>query len=225
MMGRFAIGYERCCRAVLIAFTLNVAALVHTMLGLVVLGLFPSIGAMYGLWRTWLLKPEDRSWTVRQTWTMFHREWKSELRSANLLGWPMALLGLLVLYDYWVVNWHDAGIFGYACAGILLLLIVALGAFSMLVWTVHANFTENNRWCVRVALQMLIARPLCTLMMVVVAVLTIAIWLKWPGIAVVFGLALPSFLASICIYWFARLPGMDVRDSESYRAHHKVAVH
>ena len=224
MLGRFSIGYERVCRAILIAFTINIAAVAHTLLGLIVAGLFPSIGAMCGLWRTWLLEPSDRAWSVRETWIRFHREWKAQLKSANLLGWPMAVLWGLFLYDYWIVNWHDAGMVGYACAGILLMAIVVYGLFSMLVWVVRANFAETNRWCVRMTLQMLLARPLCSLALFAVFVLSVAMLVRWPGMLVVFGLSLPMLAGTACVYWFGRLPGMDVRESESYRRHHAVTA-
>ena len=44
-MKRFAVGYEFLCRIVMMVVVANVAFLVHTLLGLVVVGFFPSIAA------------------------------------------------------------------------------------------------------------------------------------------------------------------------------------
>ena len=78
MLRSFAVGYERFCRIVLMIAVTHVAFLVHTLMGVVVIGLFPSISATYTTYRTWWLD-EDHSWSIRQTWTVFHRAWKDEL--------------------------------------------------------------------------------------------------------------------------------------------------
>ena len=92
-MTRVALTYERLCRIVLMVFVVNVAMLVHTLMGLIVGGFFPSIAAAYATFRTWLID-EDQSWRVRQTWTVFHRAWKDELTQANLFGWGQLIIGL-----------------------------------------------------------------------------------------------------------------------------------
>ena len=123
----------------------------------------------------------------------------------------MAVLWGLFLYDYWIVNWHDAGMFGYACAGILLMVIVIYGLFSMLVWVVRGELCRDESLVRAHALQMLLARPLCSLALFAVFVLSVAMWVRWPGMLVVFGLSLPMLAGTACVYWFGRLPGMDVR--------------
>ena len=95
MLRSFAVGYERFCRVVLMIAVTHVAFLVHALMGVVVIGLFPSISATYTTYRTWWLD-EDHSWSIRQTWTVFHRAGKDELAGATRFGWPQALLWLLL---------------------------------------------------------------------------------------------------------------------------------
>ena len=45
MLARFSVAYERFCRLLLTIFVVNIAMLVHTLLGAVVLGFFPSCAA------------------------------------------------------------------------------------------------------------------------------------------------------------------------------------
>ena len=81
-MKRFAVGYEFLCRIVMMVVVANVAFLVHTLLGLVVVGFFPSIAATYATFRTWLLDVDDRSWSISRTWRTFHQAWlEVEVRS------------------------------------------------------------------------------------------------------------------------------------------------
>ncbi|HJG41611.1 YesL family protein [Bifidobacterium pullorum] len=219
MLARFSVGYEQVCRAILTAFVINVAFIVHTVMGLVVAGLFPSVAAAYATWRTWIIS-EDHWWTCKETWTVFHRAWKSEFQQANIAGWPQLLLWLLLIYDYSVVNWHDAGVMGYLSSGVLLVVLVVYGAFSMLFWAIRANFDENIRWCVKMTLQMLLCRPLCTLCLLVGFLMTVMVWLTWPGVLLAFGLSLPVLVAVGCVYFFGRIPGLNVRDTEAWKARH-----
>ena len=221
MLSRFAVGYEQVCRAILVAFIINVALLVHMLMGLVVLGLFPAIDAAYATWRTWMIDI-DHSWSCKQTWLTFHHAWKDGFRSANLAGWPQALLWMLLIYDYSVVNFHDAGTMGYVSAGLLMLIIMLYGVFSMLFWVMRANFAENNRWCIRMTMQMLIVRPLCTLITVLAFIFTVLIWLTWPGVMVAFGVSLPIFMSVGCVFYFGRIPGMDVRDTDAWKSRHQA---
>lgn len=48
-MRRFALGYEYLCRIVLMLIVCQVAFIVHTIMGLVVGGFFPSIAALYAV--------------------------------------------------------------------------------------------------------------------------------------------------------------------------------
>ncbi|MBM6699594.1 DUF624 domain-containing protein [Bifidobacterium pullorum subsp. saeculare] len=207
MLGSFAIGYERFCRGILTVFVVNVALIAHTLLGLVVGGLFPSIAAAYATYRSWLLSA-DRGWTVRETWCAFHAAWRAELRSANLFGWATAAVWAALGYAYWLVLHNDMGPAGYASSGVLLVALVCWGLFTMLSWAVRANFAESNRWAARMALQMVVARPACSLILVVLFLVTVCAWAMWPGILMVFGVSAPILVAEYVASVFGRLPGM-----------------
>lgn len=105
-MKRFAVGYEFLCRIVMMVVVANVAFLVHTLLGLVVVGFFPSIAATYATFRTWLLDVDDRSWSISRTWRTFHQAWLEELGPANKFGWPQFLIWVLLIWEYWLSLIH-----------------------------------------------------------------------------------------------------------------------
>lgn len=209
-MQRFAVGYEYLCRIVLMLMVCQVAFVVHTLMGLVVGGFFPSIAALYTTFRTWLLDVNDRSWSIRQTWTVFHRSWKAELAPANLFGWPQFIVWALLLWDYYLVNWNDMGRIGYAVSGLLLVVNVFYGLFVLVSWAMRANFDERPLWYVRASLQMVIARPMCSFMVVALLLATVWAYYSWPGLAAALGLTVPVFAVMMAVYSFGRLPGMDV---------------
>ena len=189
MLARFSVAYERFCRLLLTIFVVNIAMLVHTLLGAMVLGFFPSCAAAQTTFRTWL-RAEDRSMRAKEVWGIFHGAWKNELKQANLFGWPLAVCWVVLAIDYYMMNWHARGTFDVAVSGVLFVLALVLLAFTMLV-------------C-----------PLCTLLQIGLALLAILAWAQWPGLLMVFGMSLPMFCTAWIVYSFGRIPGMDIHDRE-----------
>lgn len=213
MLARFSVAYERFCRLLLTIFVVNVAMVAHTLLGAVVLGFFPSCAAAQTTFRTWL-RAEDRSMRAKEVWGIFHTAWKNELKQANLFGWPLAVCWVVLALDYYMMNWHARGTFDVAVSGVLFVLALVLLAFTMLVWVVRANYDERPLWIVRTTLTMIVARPLCTLLQIGLALLEILAWAQWPGLLMVFGMSLPMFCTAWIVYSFGRIPGMDIHDRE-----------
>lgn len=211
MLARFSVAYEHFCRLLLAVFVVNVAILVHTLLGAVLLGFTPSCAAAQVTFRTWILS-EDRSMSVKEVWRIFHAAWKKEFKQANLFGWTLTAVWAVILLDYYVMNWHARGTFDVGISGVLLVLAVVLALFTKLVWVVRANYDERPAWIIRTTLSMIIARPLCSLLLTGLTILTILAWAQWPGLLMVFGLALPMFCTIWVVYAFGKLPGMDMRD-------------
>lgn len=211
-MKGFASGYERLARVVLMIFVVNVAVAAHTLLGAVVAGFFPSVAAATATYRTWVLDT-SRAWTIRETWTVFHRAWRREFGGANAFGWPQLGVWLVLVWDYYLANWNDMGVIGVAASGVLLLANVIYGAFAMVSWVIRAHFDETGWWVVRTSLHMVIARPLCTLVTVAVVLLTTWAWYTWPGVLVTFGLSLPAFAVVVAVFSFGRIPGFDARET------------
>lgn len=213
-MKRFAVGYEFICRIIMMVFVVHVAFIVHTLLGLVVVGFFPSIAATCSTFRTWLLDVHDRSWTVKQSWTTFHQAWKSELKGANIFGWPQLLIWGLLAWEYWLTMNNDMGTIGLAVSGLLLLLNLFYGLFFFMSWPVRSNFDEGPLWVTKASLIMVIARPWCSLMVFLLFLVMVWAYYTWPGLMMVFGLAAPLFAVMAAVYSWGRLPGMDLHQVE-----------
>lgn len=213
-MGRIAVGYEYICRIIMMIAVVHIAVIVHTIMGLVVVGFFPSLAAACSTYRTWLLDVDDRSWGVGRTWMTFHKAWKRELRSANLFGWPQFLVYGLLIWEYWLTANNDMGNIGFAVSGLLLLINLIYGLFVFLSWPLRSNFDEGPMWVLRNALSMVIARPLCSFMTFCLFLLTVWAYYTWPGLIMAFGVSVPVFTTMMCVYSWGRLPGMDVHDIE-----------
>ncbi|MCH4160105.1 YesL family protein [Bifidobacterium sp.] len=213
-MKRFAVGYEFFARIIMMVVMVNIAFIVHTVMGLVLGGFFPSLAASYTTYRAWTLSVEDRSWTVRQTWSVFHRAWKSELRSANLFGWPQFAVWFLLLWEYWFVQHNNLGTQGFAVSGVLLVVNIFYALFVLVSWGVRSNFNEGAWWMVRTSLTLIIVRPLCSVIIVVLLLVVAFAYYQWPGLMIAFGVSIPIFATMMTLYSWGKLPGMDVHDIE-----------
>lgn len=215
-MKRFAAGYEFFARIIMMILVTHIAFLVHTLLGLIIVGLHPSIAATYGTYRAWALDVKDRHWTVKRMWMTFHNLWKSELKKANLLGWPITLIWALLIWEYWLTQTNYMGQVGYAVSGFLLLLNFLFGLFALLVWVIEQNFSESLWWDVKMAAQMSIARPVCSIFLILILIVTVWLYWKLPGLAIALGISLPVYLIVMVVYAFGRLQGMDVHVLEPH---------
>ena len=65
------------------------------------------------------------------------------------------------------------------------------------------------------SLNMTLARPLCTLLLLAFTVIIGWTWSQWPGVFMVFGAAVPIFAVQAVIYSFGGLPGMSVKEQLS----------
>lgn len=213
-MKRFALGYEFFARIIMMVFVVNVAFIVYTLLGLVVAGFFPSLAASYATYRVWALSVHDRSWTVRQTWTTFHRAWKEEFSTANAFGWVQFAVWGVLIWEYWFVQNNNLGTAGIAVSGVLLVVNVIYVLFVAVSWAIFVNFDERPLWIARTSISMVVARPLCSLFIVAVLLITAFVYVKWPGVLVAFGIAIPIFAITMAIYSWGRVPGMNVHDIE-----------
>lgn len=202
----FAERYVTALRFVLVAFVTCVASVIHTLLGVIVVGLFPSLAATVGVFRRWALA-EDRTWTIKETWLLFHRLWKSELADANALGWLETGLWAVLLFDYWVVNFHVTSVFGTFVAGFLFFVMIFVLLVTAVSWVLHAHFSENVMWVFRMSIQMIIARPLMSLILACGELAVLAACWQWPGLFMTFGWSFPAAVATWVVWQYGKLPG------------------
>lgn len=213
-MQRFALGYERLARVVMLVAVVHVAVLAYTICGLVAFGLFPSIGAAFATYRRWLMS-EDRSWGIRQIWAAFHAAWRTDLRAANMFGWLLAIPALLLLWEYWFVQHNDLGQPGIVASGVLFVVNLVYLLMTCVGWAVRSHYAERIGWVVRMSASMVVSRPLCSLFIVLLLITIGFAYYTWPGLAAALGVAVPIFAIMAAVYAWGGLPGMGVHDGQA----------
>jgi uncharacterized membrane protein YesL len=175
-------------------------------MGVVVVGFFPSLAATVGVFRRWALA-EDRIWTIAETWTLFHQLWKDELKSANILGWLETIIWAVLGIDYWIVNFHITSVFGTFVAGFLFMIMIFAVLATVVSWVLHVHFDERTMWILRMTIQMIIARPLMSLILICSELAVLAAYWQWPGLLMTFGWAVPAGVATWVVWQYGKLPG------------------
>ncbi|CED92351.1 YesL family protein [Actinomyces succiniciruminis] len=216
-MRSVALGYERLCRVIMLVATINAAFVVHTLAGAVVLGFFPSVGAAFTTYRTWLLD-EDHAWRARRAWSTFHTAWRAELRGANRFGWAQAAVGALLAWDYYLANWNLlGGVVGIGVSGLLLVINAGYAVAALAAWAVRAHVEAPLGWTLRAAVAVA-CRARCTVSMVVLLGVSAWVWSRWPGVFVAFGPSMVVGVVAAAVYTFGGLPGLEARAMSRRRA-------
>lgn len=119
---------------------LNWAWLLHTLLGGVVLGLFPSIFSMFYISKKWLEGGIDDG-----IWKEFHQYYKENFWIANGLGWIYTLVGTFLVWELYIVT-QIQGFFPLVCmiAIIFILLFFAFAFFYLFSYYVYFEGTFKD---------------------------------------------------------------------------------
>ncbi|ROS29821.1 putative membrane protein YesL [Rathayibacter sp. PhB127] len=206
-MASLAERYEAACRVVLLIVVVSAATVVFTLRGAVVAGFFPAVAAAHAVHRARLLDA-DGPWSLRQTVSLFARSWRDEFPRANLPGYVLLGVGAVLWVDRRILGGVEVDGLGVAVTGVLLVVSALFALFAVEFWVVRAHFAERTRWQLRTTAQLLLARPLCTVMLGAVLLLLLALATSLPGLGLVAAGAVLPFAATVVVAAFGRLPGL-----------------
>ncbi|MFF0345461.1 YesL family protein [Kribbella sp. NPDC004875] len=164
---------------------LNLLWLVTTLAGGIVLGAFPATAAMYAVLRRWQTDPVSRE---QRTARLFWAEVRADLLRANLLGYAVVLVGLLLVADAMIARGQ-----GGPLGQVLFALAVAAGAM-VVVTVVHLPYFYVRdrgpaRDTIRTAWWYALSHPAATFLIVAVAVVLSFVMGRYPALAVFFGVS------------------------------------
>ncbi|WP_408007660.1 YesL family protein [Pseudalkalibacillus sp. A8] len=112
----------------------NVLWIVFTVLGLVILGLFPATSAMFVLIRRWVRGEDDFS-----VFSLFWKTYKNDFWKANAFGWIMAGLGIILYLDYIFFSSSDTTLF-FLLKSFTIMLLFVYGLILVMIFPVFAHY-------------------------------------------------------------------------------------
>jgi uncharacterized membrane protein YesL len=183
-------------------FQLHLLWVVGTLAGGVVLGVFPATAAAYAVLRRDVLGDDGREALVRE----FRTAWLREFRTANVLGYALAALWVLMLWDGQLLG---AGVFAAAApavAGLVTIATAVLALMTTQAFALAAHFDEGPGALLRRSAVMVVARPVPTLVNAVVWAVVLCAYYVVPGLVPVFGVVGPAYLSFTYLWGTGVLP-------------------
>ncbi|WP_125776472.1 YesL family protein [Antribacter gilvus] len=189
--------------------------IVHTLLGGVVLGAFPATAAVVSVLRRDAMVASGWADDAGREplWREFHAVWRRELGPANVVGAVLAAAWLVVVVDHRLLRSVEI-----AAAPVLevLLWAVTLGlvAVTATVLVLHAHFDDGPLAVLRRSLVLTVARPGISAMCAALLVAAVCLYYVLPGLAVVFGVAVPAAALVGYVWRTGLLPGPPVAPAQ-----------
>ncbi len=183
-------------------FQLHLLWVVGTLAGGVLLGVFPATAAVYAVVRGDVMGNE-RGPLVRQ----FRTAWRREFRTANLLGYVLTVLWVLLLWHGRLLGAGGLGAAAPAVAGLVTVATVVLALVSTQAFALAAHFDEGPGALLRRTALMVVARPVPTLVNAILWAVVLGAYHVVPGLVPVFGVVGPAYLSFTYIWSTRMLPG------------------
>lgn len=170
-------------------FLLNLLWFIFSVLGLLVLGIFPATAALFAVMRKLLMQSEDIS-----IFKLFWNSYKNEFLKSNLLGFVISFIGFLLYIDYRVLQQLSVNILHQSLTITLFILIFLYLLVSIYIFPIFVHFNMSTFGYIKHAFILAIARPLKTLLVIVGLAVILYVLRLVPGLIPVFGVSLFSLL-------------------------------
>lgn len=159
---------------------LNILWLSFTILGLVILGLFPATNAMFAIVRKWIIGETDIP-----VFKTFWKIYKQEFVKSNMLGYLVSSVGYILYMDFVILNASTSNLVNLLNIPILLLSLIYL-LTMFYIFPIFVHYDMKLFQVVKAAFFMMILNPLATFIMLLGSVSTYYIMINLQGLIPIF---------------------------------------
>ncbi|MDN3450048.1 DUF624 domain-containing protein [Planococcus sp. APC 3906] len=168
---------------------LNLLWLLFSFSGLLVVGIFPATAALFAVMRLMIMESDNGS-MIKLFWAKF----KSEFVAANVVGYVMLLIGLVLYTDLKVLHYVNQDTL-YTILMSTTIVVIFIYVLSLLyIFSVFVHYDLKIWQYPKHAFILVIARPLHTLIMAILVVSILFLYLQLPVLIVLFGISLISYV-------------------------------
>lgn len=184
--------YNLCKWIVKFAYV-NILWFFFTLCGLIVLGIFPAMTALYTIIRKWI-----RGFRDVPVFTTFWTSFKKDFISANLLGYIFLFIGFVLCADIRFFQYQE-GVFYQIIFYILLAASVLYLLTFMYLFPVYVHYDVKKLHYIKQSFMIMILSPLYTVSMFSGIVVVFGVMYLLPGLVPFFSVSLLAFVEM----WFA----------------------
>lgn len=168
---------------------LNLLWLLFSFSGLLVVGIFPATAALFAVMRLMIMESDNGS-MIKLFWAKF----KAEFIAANVVGYVMLLIGLVLYTDLKVLHYVNQDTL-YTILMSTTMVVIFIYVLSLLyIFSVFVHYDLKIWQYPKHAFILVIARPLHTLIMAILVVSILFLYLQLPVLIVLFGISLISYV-------------------------------
>ncbi|WP_077620722.1 YesL family protein [Bacillus sinesaloumensis] len=173
---------------------LNLLWIGFSLVGLVVLGFFPSTAAMFSIIRKWLMGETDIP-----VFSTFWSTYKAEFWRSNGLGLIIAIVGGLIVLNLLVVNNSSGSLFGAIQIPIYLFIFV-VGMTALYIFPVFSHFELKVVHIIKNSFLLMLINPLENILMIISLVTVFFVVKYMPGLGFFFGGSLSAAIIMAACY-------------------------
>ncbi|MCT1901309.1 YesL family protein [Oceanobacillus sojae] len=163
-------------------FSLQILWITHIFKGFIVLGIFPSIAAVFAVVRHWLLKRE-----VESLYNIFKQYYKENFKTANILGWFFSSITFIVIMNFIYTAYYPEQIQIIMYAAVIFMAIILLIVWAYLFPAiVHYKLSVYELFLV--VLKAGFSSLKGIIFQLISAVIIFVIIFKLPGLVLIFGI-------------------------------------
>ncbi|THE10839.1 DUF624 domain-containing protein [Bacillus timonensis] len=151
----------------------NILWLFFSLLGLVILGIFPATASMYTVIRKWMNNEEVSVFRV------FSETYRKEFMQSNIIGWILLLMGLILWLDFMFLG-NMQGIFYNILTFILLPITFIYLSVLFFIFPVFVHFQLNKSEYFKYAFIISLSYPHYTLLMIIGSIILLVLFITFP---------------------------------------------
>ncbi|GAB2557972.1 YesL family protein [Gracilibacillus alcaliphilus] len=173
---------------------LNVLWIAFTLLGGIILGLFPATIAMFAITRQWVRKETDQP-----IFSSFWKTYKREFFRSNLLGVCFYVIGFIFYINVLLLSVIDSGIYDSVKIPVYFSMCV-IGLIMLYVLPVYVHYDLRLLTIWKNAFFIMISHPLHNMIMVIASALSIYLLLQLPATLFFFSGSMVTYIIMVISY-------------------------
>lgn len=168
---------------------LNLLWISFSLLGLIILGLFPATVALFSVLRQAIIFDDDTS-----IFKLFVNKFKTEFINSNVIGYIALALGIILYIDLKVLQQLDNGIIQTTLASVTVVISCVYIVTALYIIPVFVHFNLTPWQYPKYALILSIGRPFQTIMMICGIIVVLFLYMKFPPLTLLFGMSFIGYI-------------------------------
>lgn len=180
---------------------LNFYWFIFSLLGLFVLGLFPSTAALFATIRQDIKSGED----IKLFRNFFHY-YKQEFMKANILGYILLVSVVILLFNLQVIGYMDASILNSTLMVMTYILLAIIALVSVFIVPIYVHYDFSILGYLKYSAIMVIGKPFHAIAMLALIAVTFYLYYIVPGLIPALGVSLLAYIIMRTAYTYFDMP-------------------